>query len=444
MEYTFLGRTIFLGIWLFIPTIFDLLLGVYRCIRIMIIYIFKRGDKKNEKKLTLEFEPLVSVIIPVYNSEKTLKRCVESVINQTYSIDKIEIIMVDNGSKDNSYNVFQQLQSEYHHVKMWWYKSGCGKARALNAGIFYSNGAYIINIDSDGYMSRNSIESIVKHFIYNKEVSAITGSVIIDKDEIKETKGIINKLVQKCEFIEYLEVFFIGRNNQSSTNELFTMAGAISAIKREVAFKSQMYNADTLGEDAHMTQQILLFQNGVVSYCKEAVFFTSPIEDFNRLSIQRSRWQRGALEVVSLFLDKEVIGSKKSLWKMMISDHTMTFPKLIWMMAVIYLGVIGLPVETIVLVNLIIYIAYSIISMLSILISAVLLKDLKEVRKYTLKNILIFIFMPLYRLILSFFRISGVIYSLSPESSWNSIGIVDEIKLGIKAVFSFGKRDKNS
>ena len=52
--------------------------------------------------------------------------------------------------------------------------------------------------------------------------------------------------------------------------------------------------------------------------------------------------------------------------------------------------------------------------------------------------------MPLYRLILSFFRISGVIYSLSPESSWNAIGIVDEIKLGVKAVFSFGKRDKNS
>ncbi|MEO2508063.1 TIGR03111 family XrtG-associated glycosyltransferase [Clostridium paraputrificum] len=444
MEYTFWGRTIFLGIWLFIPTIFDLLLGAYRCIRIIVIYIFKRGERKNEEESTLEFEPLVSVIIPVYNSEKTLRRCVESVINQTYSIDKIEIIMVDNGSKDNSYNIFQQIQSEYHHVKMWWYKSGCGKARALNAGIFYSNGTYIINIDSDGYISRNSIESIVKHFIYNKEISAITGSVIIDKDEIKETKGVINKLVQKCEFMEYLEVFFIGRNNQSSTNELFTMAGAISAIKREVAFKSQMYNADILGEDAHMTQQILLFQNGVVSYWKEAVFFTSPIEDFNRLSIQRSRWQRGALEVVSLFLDKEVTGSKKSLWKMMISDHTMTFPKLIWIMAVIYLGVIGLPVETIVLVNLIIYIAYSIISMLSILISAILLRDLKEVCKYTLKNILIFILMPLYRLILSFFRISGVIYSLGPESSWNAIGIVDEIKLGVKAVFSFGKRDKNS
>lgn len=440
MEYEFLGQVVYLGIWLFIPTIFDVGTGLFRSLRVMFIYVFSKNRNNKKHKKDLVFKPLVSIVIPIYNSEKTLKRCIESIVNQTYDIDKIEVILVDNGSRDNSYEVFQEIQFTHSNLKIWWYKSGKGKAKALNSGIYYANGEYIVNIDSDGYLSDVAIEAFARKFEENIEISAMTGSVIIDHTLIKESKGFFHRLLIKCEFMEYLEVFFIGRNNQSLSNNIFTMAGAISAIRKDIAVKSQMYNPTTLGEDAHMTQQILSIQGGKIDYCKEACFFTEPIEDIDKLCIQRDRWQRGALEVAGLFSKNR----NASISKMLISDHAMTFPKLIWTFAMLYLGVIGFPIATLILVNIILYVAYSLVSLLAIIASAFLLGDLKEVRKYTICHVLMFVFMPIYRLLIVFFRINGIINSLSSESKWSGRGFKEEIKLGFKAIFSIKKLEDKS
>lgn len=320
-------------------------------------------------------------------------------------------------------------------IKIWWYKSGKGKAKALNTGLYYANGKYIINIDSDGYLNEECVNNIVDKFKSDKEISAITGSVVIDAEGIKNTEGIFKKLLAKCEFAEYIEVFFIGRNNQAKSNDIFTMAGAISAIRAEVAAKSQMYNSTTIGEDTHMTQQIIMLQNGKVEYCKDAIFYTNPIESANALSVQRQRWQRGALEVAGMFDKKRKESKKKSILKMLISDHAMTFPKFIWFFATFYLAIIGYPVEMIILANIIIYMAYVVLSLISMLCSSIIVDNLKEIKKYILSNAWICILMPIYRGLILLFRISGIINSLSDESKWNGRGIFEEFKLGIKAIF---------
>ncbi|MGL5353794.1 MAG: TIGR03111 family XrtG-associated glycosyltransferase [Clostridium sp.] len=435
MEYEFLRQVIFWGVWLFIPTLLDVIIGLYIAIKVTILNFINKKSEEEQKEYEDYYEPLVSIIIPVYNSEKSLKRCVDSVINQSYSISNMEIILVDNGSRDNSFSVFNQIQVENRNLRIWWYKSGKGKAKALNTGLYYARGKYIINIDSDGSISENCIKSFVSKFEKNPHISAMTGSVIIDYNIIKETEGIFKRLLGKCEFMEYLEVFFIGRNNQGMNNDIFTMAGAVSAIRREVIAKSQMYNSSTLGEDAHMTQQIIRLQGGVVSACKEAIFYTDPIEDIDKLCVQRQRWQRGALEVAGLFYGKRNDFKRKAMFKMLLSDHAMTFPKFIWIFAILYLGLIGYPMKMILTANLIIYCAYSLLALVSILCTVLLMDDLKELRKYTLCHVLIFMIMPLYRTIVLFFRIGGIINSLSTKSEWSGRGIKEEFKLGMKAIF---------
>lgn len=426
---------IFWSVWLLIPTLFDFVIGIYRAVRIGFKHNKNKQKEKNKLIVELSYEPFVSIIIPVFNSERTLEKCVESIINQSYSINNIEIILVDNGSSDDSYEIFQMLQSKYSKLHIWWYKSGKGKARALNTGLFYARGKYIVNIDSDGYINKDCIKSFVIKFEENKDISAMTGSVIIDKDEIINGKGIFKKLINKCEFVEYLEIFLIGRNNQSLNNGVFTVAGAVSAMRQEVAAKSQMYNVSTLGEDAHMTQQIIRIQGGRVDYCKEAMFFTDPIESLDRLCIQRQRWQRGALEVAGMFKDK---GKRKNkvLIKMLISDHAMTFPKLIWMFAMIYLVFIGYPLKMVIIANIIIYLIYCLLSFISILVVYSLLSEANQVKKFTIRNFWIFMFMPIYRTIIGLFRIGGIINSLSEESDWNPRGFKEEFKLGIRAIFN--------
>lgn len=98
---------------------------------------------------------LVSVIIPVYNVEKYLKKCLDSVVNQTYK--NIEIIIVNDGSTDNSFQICKDYEKKYHNIKVI-NQNNQGLSAARNKGIDESIGEYIAFIDSDDYYDLDTIE----------------------------------------------------------------------------------------------------------------------------------------------------------------------------------------------------------------------------------------------------------------------------------------------
>ena len=104
-------------------------------------------------------EAYVSVIIPVFNVKKYLDRCVESVINQSYS--DLEIILVDDGSTDGSDIVCDNWKKRDDRIKII-HKSNGGLGFARNTGIENANGKYILFIDSDDYIDKDMIETLVK------------------------------------------------------------------------------------------------------------------------------------------------------------------------------------------------------------------------------------------------------------------------------------------
>lgn len=96
-------------------------------------------------------QPLISIIVPVYNVEKYLDRCVASILNQDYQ--NIEIILVEDGSKDNSLKIAQRLERNYESVKL--YTQNAGVSAARNLGISKANGEFIMFVDSDDYIAEN-------------------------------------------------------------------------------------------------------------------------------------------------------------------------------------------------------------------------------------------------------------------------------------------------
>ena len=84
---------------------------------------------------------LISVIIPVYNTEKYIEKCIDSVINQTYG--NIEIIIIDDGSTDNSPNICDELSIKHNNIKVFHKKNG-GVSTARNYGLEKANGNYIL------------------------------------------------------------------------------------------------------------------------------------------------------------------------------------------------------------------------------------------------------------------------------------------------------------
>lgn len=103
----------------------------------------------------LKMEPLISVIIPVYNVEKYLKRCLDSVLKQTYK--NTEIILIDDGSQDNSSNICDEYLNKDSRIRVF-HKDNGGLSSARNYGIDHSKGQYIMFVDSDDYLDLHCIE----------------------------------------------------------------------------------------------------------------------------------------------------------------------------------------------------------------------------------------------------------------------------------------------
>ncbi|MDO4466475.1 MAG: glycosyltransferase [Bacillota bacterium] len=101
----------------------------------------------------------ISIIVPVYNVEKYLECCLESLVNQTLS--DIEIILVDDGSKDSSGQICDRYSLNYSNIKVLHIENG-GPARARNKGLELAEGKYIGFVDSDDYVELNMFEELYK------------------------------------------------------------------------------------------------------------------------------------------------------------------------------------------------------------------------------------------------------------------------------------------
>ncbi len=143
---------------------------------------------------------LVSIIIPIYNSEKYLKTCVNSILNQTYK--NIEVILIDDGSTDESRKICEKLKNKDNRIKFIFQSNG-GPSVARNNGISQAKGKYIFFCDSDDYIDSNVIEILVKnekkcqlngvyHYIENKKIKKLKKYKKEEYDRKKFLNNIFN------------------------------------------------------------------------------------------------------------------------------------------------------------------------------------------------------------------------------------------------------------
>lgn len=102
---------------------------------------------------------LISVVLPIYNVEKYLRRCLDSVVNQTYK--NLEILLINDGSTDNCLKICEEYAKSDNRVKVI-NKKNAGLGMARNTGIDYAKGEYICFFDSDDYIELNTIEKLYK------------------------------------------------------------------------------------------------------------------------------------------------------------------------------------------------------------------------------------------------------------------------------------------
>ena len=132
---------------------------------------------------------MVSVIVPFFNAESDLKKCVDSILNQTYQ--NIELVMVDDGSTDSSLKICKDYATKDYRVHVY-HQKNCGVALARNRGLRESKGEYISFVDADDYIEPDFVEKL-----YHACRSRHCNLSMCNYDEIKGNKRIPSSVIVK-------------------------------------------------------------------------------------------------------------------------------------------------------------------------------------------------------------------------------------------------------
>ncbi len=226
---------------------------------------------------------LISVIIPVYNVEKYIRRCVKSVLNQTYK--EIEIILVDDGSTDNSGKICDELEKEDLRIKTIHIKNS-GAAKARNVGLDKAKGEYISFIDSDDWILPTFLERLLHECVENN--ADISKCEVID---VKSEQDIIPNVEKKSDVYKPIDVL-----NKIYTERKFFNIAIMNKLYNKKIFDNLRFVEGIINEDEEILCKIILKANKIVVtneilYC----YFLS------EKSVTRSSFRKQNLDIMKCF-----------------------------------------------------------------------------------------------------------------------------------------------
>ena len=196
---------------------------------------------------------MISIVVPVYNVEKYVKRCVESILNQTYK--EFELIIVDDGSTDQSSNICDELKEKDKRILVIHQENG-GLSAARNRGLMEATGEYITYIDSDDYVDSSYLEILYKNAVrYQADVS-VCGYRLVWEDHTEKRTGEEKEAEKQYSGLEAARE--IVANNKRS---MITAWGKLYHCKlRELL----LYPEGRLHEDEFVTYKVLYQAKKVV------------------------------------------------------------------------------------------------------------------------------------------------------------------------------------
>ena len=201
--------------------------------------------------------PEVSVILPVYNSEKSLKRCIESVISQTFS--DFELIIINDGSTDNSREICENFKYRDKRITVF-NQQNAGVSAARNKGLALAQGKYIMFCDSDDSVAENWIESMYEAITRNPDSLAVCDVRQTNKDET------VCKLTAEINHISYFELYKMG----------------LSAYTPNKIYRKSIIDENNISFDINCSfAEDVKFNCEYYEYCTDVVFINKILYFYN-------------------------------------------------------------------------------------------------------------------------------------------------------------------
>ena len=276
-----------------------IILIILRLLSIAVLAILQNAKEKNKNKKPLieNYQPKISIIVPAYNEELNAARTVNHLLQSDYP--DFDIIFVDDGSKDQTFNKISETFKNNPKVKVLTKPNG-GKASALNFGIEHATGEILVCIDADTMLKPDAVSKLIPLFV-DKNVGAVAGNVRVGNT--------INTLTI-WQSIEYTTSQNFDRRAYDFVNAILVVPGAIGAFRKTALEAIDGFTTDTLAEDCDLTLRLLRAGFKVKS-SNEALAFTEAPETVKMFLKQRFRWSFGMMQ--SFWKHRDLLFSLKKL-----------------------------------------------------------------------------------------------------------------------------------
>jgi cellulose synthase/poly-beta-1,6-N-acetylglucosamine synthase-like glycosyltransferase len=253
----------------------------------LFIIIFLRNRKNLFSYPEAKIEP-VSIIVPCYNEAESIGEAIEGLLALDYPRDKIEIIVVDDMSKDNSVEIVNKYTKKYKNVKLIInsHNSG-GAAEPTNIGIMAAKYNYIAVADADSIPKPDALKKMIGFLQNDKTVGAVTCSVLAKHP---------NNFIQKLQAVEYAVIAF-GRKLLDLVDAVYVTPGPFALYKKEVLVEVGLFDKKNITQDIEIVWR-LLSRGYKARMCLATSVYSKTPNKFKAWFKQRIRWSIGGTQTL--------------------------------------------------------------------------------------------------------------------------------------------------
>jgi cellulose synthase/poly-beta-1,6-N-acetylglucosamine synthase-like glycosyltransferase len=227
-------------------------------------------------------KPFVTILVPAYNEEDCLEKTVQSLVDLDYPKDKYEIIILNDGSKDRTPQIADDLVKKFEDtsIRVFHLQNG-GKGKALNIGISHAKGEFIGCLDADSFVEPQSLAELVRYFA-DPKVMSVTPAMKVHNPQ---------NTLQRIQQIEYMMGIFL-RKVFSYVDAIHVTPGPFSFFRKSFFNKYGGYDEKNMTEDIEVALRIQSNKYRIEN-CLDAVVYTNSPPTLKELNSQRKRWYSG-------------------------------------------------------------------------------------------------------------------------------------------------------
>lgn len=271
--------------------------------------IFFRKEKKEppyDQPNPLMAYPKVAVLVPCFNEGENAEETLSHALQLNYP--HFEVIAINDGSSDHTAQILDALAQKYPKLRVVHLAKNQGKAMALQAGSLLTDAEYLIGIDGDALLDPHAAMWMVRHFLADPSVAAVTGNPRI------RTRSTLLGRIQVGEFSSIVGLI---KRAQRSFGRLFTVSGVITAFRKSAVHDVGYWSPNALTEDIDITWKLQRAGWNIHFEPNALVWILMP-ETLNGLWKQRLRWAMGGAQVLIKNMDVVFKPKLNYLWPLIL------------------------------------------------------------------------------------------------------------------------------